>query len=329
MYHFVRSGGPIPASHLSVLLEHFERVGLPCEVHDEDLTPDDLVSGDAYLSCDMSFGDRLAASRAQSFHVQLAHNLTGLKGSPFDASRADLNILPGRLVLERYRIDATDPRYVVAGYPKWDSIYRERFAQAERRRALALAHGLDLGLPWVVFYPTGPNAAYATTAGRAVEIYARLRRDLGPIEYLLCDHAHNEAHPAARAAVDEVRALGRRDRHVRVVDGHRTLPWLTACDLFVTDVASSLLTVLSMDKPVLFVPIVAIERCREATSAFQCGDFLDDVGDVRAWLGATRTAEPLRALFARAVAYDDDQNCARIARLIVERYEAWCAGRTS
>jgi hypothetical protein len=323
MYHFVRSGGPIPAAHLGVLQEHFERCGLPITTHDELPDAGRVVPGDAYLSCDMSLGDRLATARESIFQVQLAHNLTGLKGSPFDASRADLNVLPGRQVLERYRLDPADPRHVIAGYPKWDSIYRERFVQAERRRELSAAFGPDPALPWVLFYPTGPNAAYTSTAGRAVEIYARLRRDLGPIEYVLCNHSHNDADPAAHAAVDEVRALSRRDRRVRVAEGPRTLPWLAACNLFVTDVASSLLTAVSMDKPVLFVPIATIERCRQATLDFQCGDSLDELADVRAWLAAYRTPARLRALFERAVAFDDDQNCERVTRLVVERHAAW------
>ncbi len=322
-YHFLRGGGAIPGAHTEVLLDHFIPRGLPVVDHGDHFDVPRVVAGDAYITCDMEVDAGLEPVREKVFQVQLAHNLTGIKGSHFGRSGANLNVLPGRQILELHEVDLGDPRYVIAGYPKWDRIVAERRLQAERRQSAAEDRGLDPALPWVVFYPTGPSGAFTSNAGRAIEIYLRARRDLGPCEYLFCNHAHNDTDSDTRQALAALRALARADHHVHLIGGHATLPLLAACDLFITDVASTLLTVVSMDKPVLFIPITTIDRCREAARALQCGAWLDEVPDLRAFLADYHTPAALRELLLHCVAFDDDQNCERIMQLIVERVAAW------
>ncbi|MBN1774239.1 MAG: hypothetical protein JXB32_23470 [Deltaproteobacteria bacterium] len=322
MIHFVLSGGPIPADHLRHLVNHFHRRGVAHRVHAR-LGAGDVVPGDACVACDVRLGEALGGLRERVFQVQLAHNLTGLKGSPFRQSSADLNVLPGRQIVERYDLDPTDPRFVVAGYPKWDAIHAERSRAAERRATLAAERAMDPERPWVVFYPTGPSASFSGNLGRASDLYERLQRGLGPLEFVCCNHAGNEEDARLRDELDRLRELAARDSRFQVVSGRDALPFVTACDLFLTDIASPLLTALSLDKPVLFLPIETTEPFREPTRRFQCGAFVDDVTDLRSFLENYRTPHPLRNLLRRCVAFDDDRNCERVGSLILGRYDRW------
>ena len=116
------------------------------------------------------------------------------------------------------------------------------------------------------------------------------------------------------------------DPRLHLVDGAEALPAIAACDLFVTDIASTLLTAVSFGKPVLFVPLEHDLQPRRRVDDFQCGDFLDDVTDLRAFVARTTTPSALRELLASCVTYDDEENCERLGLSIREAYERWRRG---
>ena len=189
MIRFVLSGGPIPAAHLLPLVRHFTARGWEHAIHSEPPGELEPVDGDAYVACDMALDRALEGRRRRVFQIQLQHNLTGLKGSDFGRSGADLHLLAGRRILESCGVPADDPRYRIRGYARWDEIRRERPLQAQRRREVSGSAGAEPLLPWVCFSPTGPNAACRSNLGRAPRILERLRRGLGDVELFVCDHA--------------------------------------------------------------------------------------------------------------------------------------------
>jgi hypothetical protein len=327
MIHFVRSGGPVPSAHLTDLIAHFDARGLEYDTL-AGMYTFEARAGDAYVTCDMSLDKTLSPVRDSVFEVQLSHNLTGLKGSPFGQSRADLNILPGRQSVEAQGVVSDDHRFVIGGYAKWDRIYPERFRTQHRRRDISRALDIEPEKLWVCFFPTGPNRYFRGNAARAWPIHHRLHSELpGGHHLFFLDHAHNDQEHDTRDAVAGLRDLAATDPALTVVDGAQALEFITACDLFITDIASALLTALSMDKPVLFIDIDVKRGRRQAVEHFQCGPRLEEVGRVGDYVAGYTPSEKLRSLFHRCVEFDDDQNCRRIADLILNGYARWLNGR--
>ena len=322
MIHFVRSGGLIPASHLDYLIRHFEVRGIEHVVHDTLVAPDEVHPGHAYVSCDMNLDRVLYPHLAQVFSIQLPHNLTVVKGSDFKTSHAQLNVLAGRAQMSAYRADG-DPRFVIGGYSKWDLIYPERFRQQQRRAELSERLGLRAELPWVVFYPTGPNRFLRSTLHLAPRIYARLCKRLGPHEFILCDHDLNQYHDLCQLVIEQVRALSLKHGSVHIVDGAETLPFISACDLFITDVASSVTTAMSMSKPILFVRQHCTPSIADKVRWLQAGTFFDQVEDVGSFIRCYETPPQMQELFSSIIEYDDDENRERITSLILEAVERW------
>jgi hypothetical protein len=328
--HFLSTKDPITSSHLRYLSDHFARVGIEHTAWADDGPPplDAFEPGHAYVACNLLVDDWIEPVRDQVFSVQLAHNLTGLKGTPFGLSRADLNVLPGRQIAECMGLRGDDPRYVIGGYPKWDRIYPERFVQARRRADLAAASGMDPSLPWVVFYPTGPMNKSRANVARAGEIFDRVRRSFGAVEYFFCDHAHNRTHRGQAGRFWEgLPALAEREPRFHVIDGAGCLAHIAACDLFITDIASTVITAISMDKPILFIAVPGASTKRSQIERFQAAPLLRDVPDIAAYVRGYATPPALAELYARCVRYDDDGNCARITSLVADAYDSWRAGR--
>jgi hypothetical protein len=247
-----------------------------------------------------------------------------LKGSPFGRSRADLNIVPGVQTLEAAGVGVDDERFVIGGYPKWDRIYPERFRIEERRRAIASSHGVDPGTRWVCYYPTGPNAGFRGNAGKTARILNRLQADLpGEFHLFFIDHAHNAGEVETRHAVEDLGVRAEIDSRLTVVEGAHALPYITACDLFITDIASAVLTALSMDKPTLFVDIQLRAGDRSAVERFQCGPYLHEIPSLADYIESYSPPASLRSLFLRCIEHDDDENCRRITELVLYSYASW------
>ncbi len=324
MIHFASNGGgAIPADHLRYLIAYFKAQGLSHDVLDEQIDATKIIPGDAYISCDLGMDTRLRKVREQVFQVQLPHNLTGIKGTDFSVSKANLNILPGARFFKLYDVPQDDPRFVLGGYSKWDVIYGERYAVTQRRQTIATEQGLDPEKPWVIFYPTGPNKILRGNYHKTMGLHAQLSKSLGPHEFILCVHAQAYGHKESRVAVKQMSKQTRRDPSFHLVEGGQTLPFITSCDLFITDIASTLITALSMNKPVVFVAMEQHSTLQRRIHDFQQGLFFNQVSDFGEYIQTYRTSTALARLFDQCIAYDDDQNCRRIAKLILDRYMAW------
>ncbi len=319
MIHVISNIDPVIVAHLQDLVDYFERRGIAhvVRVSDEPLAPEEIIPGDVYLSCNLQLDRWLEHALDEVFLVQLAHNLTFLKGLPFHLSTANLNVLPSlNAVPAEIRGDGS--RFVVGGYPRWDRIFAERFLIDRRRAEVAVAHGLDPSLPWVVFYPTGPNREFGGNAHRTMDLYRRVVDGLGSCEFVFCRHAHTPP-----PTVELLRAEAERDRNLHLLDGAESLPFITACDLFITDIASTVFTAISMDKPVLYLDIEHRPALENTVKAFQAGHSVRDVGDLRRFISEYRTPTALKELFLRCLAFDDDRNCERITGIVLDRYATW------
>jgi len=326
----------ISKDHLRYLREYFDEEGIEYVDHDGMVYGDELVAGDAYLACSILAIDANPVQLESIFEVQLAHNLTGIKGNPFHQRAGNLNILGGRQVAVRQELDLADPRFVVGGYPKWDFIYPERHRVEERRQELVAEKGLDPSLPWVCFYPTGPNLMVMGGITRVFDILSSVERKLGANEFLICNHAQNRKRGETKKTLEKIEELlgdlkcfdssdvgGNGKSRVHLVDGGDALRHITACDLFITDVASTLITAVSMGKPVAHI---AVKKKRERSVNFkvmQKGTFLKDIDDLRCFLENYQTPKELKNLFQLCVAYDDDKNRERITQMVLNRYEEW------
>jgi len=324
----VRTGGPIPVNHLSYLIKFFHKRGLEFVLHDSPVSPDMVQENQAYVSCDMNIDDRLAPVRDSIYQVQLAHNLSGLKGSSFWNSSSDLNVLPGRRITDSYGLDLSDSRVVISGYPKWDVIYHERFLQNERRQEIASDQGLDPDFLWICFYPTGPNEIFKGNLEMTFRVYERLRRDIGEHEFIVCDHARNRDIPETQQALKNLKSLAQGNARLHIVDGRNALPYISACDLFISDISSSIISAISMHKPIMFIGIEHGHPSPGLVKTFQCGPFFGDIADVRKFIQSYEPPSALLGLFDSCVRYDDDRNCERITNLILERYNRWLTVRS-
>jgi hypothetical protein len=291
------------------------------------LKTDEIKPGEIYLSCMIELIDFSDEDLKDVFTVFLAHNLTGIKGVNFDKSRANLNIIGGKQVAEVQKIDLNDPRYVIGGYAKWDKIYKERFLQEQRRRELAESKGLNPTLPWICYYPTGPNRGYQGGHVHTFDLFDRMESEFDACEFIFCNHAENERYPESKWTLEKLEFVEREEDHLHVIDGSEALAVIAACDLFITDVASTLITALSMEKPVAFVPIIKKEPLSHSVQSLQCGKFTEDIADLAAYIKEYDPPPELEMLFNKCVAHDDDQNCRRIVDLIRERHARWCAQR--
>ena len=115
MIRFVLSGGRIPAAHLLPLVRHFAARGWEHAIHAGPLDELEPADGDAFVACDTGLDRALRGRPERVFRIQLQHNLTGLKGSDFGRSRAELHLLAGRRILESCGADPADPRYRIRG----------------------------------------------------------------------------------------------------------------------------------------------------------------------------------------------------------------------
>jgi len=316
MIHFVMEPSPIISSHLQPLVRHLAGRGIPHDTvqMDDLLRQGEVFAGDTYVSCNLFFDDWLDDRRSRIFQVQLQHNLTGIKGSPLGQSRADLTVLAGEQVRDVQCIDPADDRWVIAGYPKWDIIRAARGSRDACRAAIADELGLDPAFPWVVFYPTGKNRDYAPVASRAMDLRARALEGMGPCEFVFVNHAENEAR-----YVDWLGKMGRDEGGIHTVDGKDSLKHLRACDLFVTDIASTVVTAISFGVPVLFTRVRPPFGWKRLIETIQVGPFIEDVRDVGDYVRGHSTPPGQRDLFERCIAFDDDRNCERITDLILER----------
>jgi len=326
MLHFHLSESMILSDHLRYIVEYCQANDIPHTAL-ENLQPESIAPGDAVVSCYDKMLEELDENRDKVFKVLLPHNLTGLKGTPYSIVDTDLSVISGKLILNNNGVDRENPRFVIGGYAKWDTIFRERFSIAQRRREIATGAGLDPEIPWIVFYPTAPNELFRGNQHRAIPICERIRNDIGPCEFILCLHFNICQDREAQQAVRRFRKYARRHRGVRCFDGSNALGLITSCDLFISDIASTMITAISMDKPVLFIKarykFEASRSRRENVAAFQCGTFFGNVNDFRSFLKGYETPDILRNLLHSCVAFDDDQNCARIMKIILKRYQEW------
>ncbi len=337
MFHFVEIGGGIAKDHLRDLKRYFEVQGIRYETHAGVIYGDELCKGDCYISCAYVAIDAGPIERERIFEVQLPHNLTGIKGNNIGRSRANLNILGGRRIAICQSLDLSNPRFVVGGYAKWDRIYPERFRVKERRAELVEERGLDPELPWVCFYPTGPNEYIWGGMDKVFTTLLEVEQKAGPVEFLVCNHANNNKYRHSRQTVERFIELagseeasadsslvgGTGKSRMHLVDGADGLRHITACDLFLTDVASTLITALSMKKPIAmlkvkekeleYVKLAGLDRCKR----------LDDIDDLEAYIAGYEMDEVAKNLFKECVEYDDDRNCERITEIIISRYEDW------
>ena len=331
MIHFIRSGASIAADHIDDLTRHFANLGIEYQVHDRRLDEGDTTPGHVYVSANTEMIRNPERVAHEIFRIQLPHNLTGLKGIHFGQSDADFNLLSGPRIARIQGIDLTDPKFEVAGYAKWDRIYQERNKVGKRRQELAVSMGLRTQLPWVIFYPTGPSKQVAGNQRRGEHIHKRVFDDLGPHEFIYCNHARTKDYPECAAAVQRLLHLSELHEGIHVLDGLLALPAITACDLFITDIASTVITALSMNKPIAFI------RTNVATSAtgvltaqsaqdFQCSPALGQIPNLPSFIDGWKPTPALQELFAGCVAFDDDSNCRRIADRILEKISAWKKG---
>jgi len=322
---FVDSGGSIAVSHLQFLSDHFLSLGLDFDwmsIRSERTAPP-IEDGSLVISCNMRVDRWLEPVRDRVFQVQLPHNLTSLKGSNLSVSKADLNVLPGLQFLQSGAIDSADPRFVIGGYAKWDAVYRERFLQSERRGYLSRRLSIEPEPHWVVFYPTGPNRDFSSNVHQACRVYERLQVKLGSLEFFFCNHSRNNDFETVRRDLDRIGELAARDRHVHVVDGADALPYISACDLFITDIASTVITAISMGKPVLFMGIDCSGPGENMVADFQVGPFWHEVDDPLSVVSRGGPTPEQLELFRRCVAFDDDRNCERITETILLGYRRW------
>ncbi len=322
MIHFVPTGVSIGADHLKYLIDYFDQNCLEHKVHDGMVGPEDIEEGHAYVSCDMNMDYNLAPVKHRIFQVQLPHNLTGLKGSDLSKSQANLNLLGGRQAAEAMKINLYDSRYAIRGYAKWDVIYPERFLQDKRREEIAAETGMNPEIPWVCFYPTGPNQYCRGNHYRTPLIYRHLKKDLGELEFVFCNHARNKADREAKREVQYLKCIARKDPKIHIIDGGETLRHIAACNLFITDIASTVVTAMSMVKPVVFIAIEHEIRSNRV-ERFQCGVFFEQVNDFEEFIRIYKPTRAVKNLFSRCVEYDDDRNCKRISETILAKYEGW------
>lgn len=324
MIHFVRVG-PIPGGHLDYLIRYWDQQNLDYELHEERLAPDQIIAGHCYVTCSSQMVKGDSPRLSDLFQVQLPHNLTGLKGINFDTSGADLNILAGPRVPLLQGLDLDSPRFVIGGYAKWDTIYQERFLKQQRREELGRDHGYDLGAKWVCFYPTGPNKMVSGNLHKTLRLYQRLADDMGNVEFFLLNHARNPRTEHTRLVLEEIEEAGL--PRVHIIDGADTLHYITACDLFITDIASAVVTAMSMDKPIIFMQVKFNGKVVPRTTAFQQAPLLREVRDfgdyVRDWV----SPPGLRRLFDECVAFDDADNCSRITTIIRSSFARWAQSR--
>lgn len=331
MIHFIRSGASIAADHLDDLIRHFDNLGIEYQTHNRRLEWSETTPGHVYVSANtqMVTGPKPAAH--EIWRIQLPHNLTGLKGIHFGQSDADLNLLSGPRIATLQGVDLADPRFEVGGYAKWDRIYQERNKVGQRREELAASMGLRPHLPWVVFYPTGPSKQVAGNQRRGEHIHKRVFNDLGPHEFIYCDHARTKDYPECAAAVQRLRHLSDRHEGIHILDGLFALPAITACNLFITDIASTVITALSLNKPIAFIRTNVSEDASGVLTAqsaqdFQCSPALGQIPDLRSFMDHWKPAPALQKLFAGCVEFDDDNNCRRVADRILEKISVWKKG---
>ncbi len=316
MIHFVLPGGVIPASHLRPLIRHFDEQGIEYDCTDHIPRLEQVRVGHLYITCDMTVDKVLWPARSDLIQVQLAHNLTGLKGSSFANSLANLNILPGRQVAEVQCADMDDPRFVIGGYGKWDLIYPERYRIRERREEITKQGNLNPLVPWILFYPTGGNQMCKGSSADAPAIYDRIEQELDGFEFLFCCHDHNRHDPETQMIFGQLNRTAEAKENVHIVDGSDSLRYIAACDLFVTDIASSLITAISMNKPIAFTELEHTSGRPDLIRQFQCGAFWQDIADYRAYIADHRPAPELGRLLEKCVAFNDDHNCFRITDTI-------------
>jgi len=337
MFHFLNAGGNIGKDHLRYLREFFDKQSIRYDTHEGILYGDELIPGDCYLSCSVAAIDANPIELDRVFQVQLAHNLTGIKGSPLKQSDANLNIMGGRKVAEYQNIDLSDPRFVVGGYAKWDRIYPERFKVQERRSELSSERGLDESLPWVCFYPTGPNDFFRGGMENVISTFLEVEKKLGTMEFLICDHDQNKKTSHTRkvrakliellgseeGVMDSSKIGGTGKSRAHLIDGGIALKYITACDLFITDIASTMITALSMKKPLARLTTRSEEHKFLSRSGLDKGMTLDDIDDLGVYIDSFEMTDELNQLFKSCVEFDDDKNCERITALILSRYEDW------
>ncbi|KAF5417670.1 MAG: hypothetical protein C5S48_00050 [Candidatus Methanogaster sp.] len=326
MLQFYLSQSKILSDHLRYVVEYCQVNGIPHTAF-EKLQPERIAPGDAVVSCYSKVIEELEEKRSQVFKVLLPHNLTGLKGTPYSIVDADLCVISGKLILKNNGIDRNNRRFVIGGYAKWDTIFHERFNIGRRRQEIANDAGLDLTVPWIVFYPTAPNQLFRGNQRRAIPIYEKIRDDIGPCEFIFCLHYNICQSREAQQAVRKFQSYARVRRGVRCFDGSRALELITACDLFISDIASTMITAISMDKPVLFIKArynFEAPRWRlENVADFQCGTFFGNVDNIGAFLDGYETPDALKNLLRCCIAYDDTQSCERIIEIILNRYQQW------
>lgn len=337
MFHFLDLRVRIMNDHMKDLQRYFDSQGIAYETQNQILYGDELVEGDCYISCAYVAIDAGPIERDRIFEVQLPHNLTGIKGNNIAKSKADLNILGGRRIADCQRLNLSDPRFLIGGYAKWDRIYPERFRIEERRTELIRDRGLDPGLPWVCFYPTGPNETFWGGMDQAFSTLLEVERKLGPMEFLICDHANNRKYRHSRQVIERIVELaGNREGSVdsshvggtgksrmHLVDGADALRHIVACNLFITDIASTLVTAMSMKKPVAMLRFKEMELPFVKEAGFDRCRLLEDIDDLGEYITNYQMDEGVSAFFRECVEYDDDRNCERITEIIVSRYEDW------
>ena len=315
MYHFARWRNPIIDSHWAPLERFFQLSNIEHDVIDLPDRASDAVNG-VIISCSTGSEEALRDCGSHARHVQLQHNLSGLRGNPLDASKADLIVLAGRRVSELYNLPVDDERVFIGGYPKWDLIVRERGRGALRREALAAERHLDPSLPWICFYPTAPNFDLPRGNHRhGFSLSRRIEAELGSHEFFFINHGNNRLHANSRAAVEEFRLLSKGFPNLHLIDGGGALHFVSASDLFISDIASATFSAIAFDKPVVFLP-VKTGKSKDLVHDFQCSQTIDQIDDLGSFLEDYQTPPALRELLASAIEYDDDKNCQRVTEII-------------
>jgi CDP-glycerol glycerophosphotransferase (TagB/SpsB family) len=262
----------------------------------------------------------------------VAHNLTGLKGTKFYTSAADLNVVPG--MRNTFRMAESGRSYVLGGYPKWDKIYPMRFKVDEIRERLRKEYDFPAERKIVAFYPT-QSLYHKPGLYQAMGFYDRCRKELGPTEFFVCLHHNFVRSPRKSYDLDFLRSWESAHESVHVVDGADALPIITACHLFVTDTCSTVVTALSMKKPVLFIEMELEGPAPEPAGVYlrqidifqSYGVMAGEVDDLDHFIKHGHPRDRTEELFQSCVAYDDDRNCERIVEIVGEQYRLWQKSR--
>lgn len=206
---------------------------------------------DIYLSPNFSqrIAPRFARIKVQIFHgVSFKNCAVNARTHAFDRL-----FLPGpyhrRRFIERGLFQEGDPRLIMTGLPKLDSL---RDGSLNRDQILA-EHNLDPALPTVVYAPTGDPGNSLNRQGQEII------ETLLSLPYNLIVKPHDHASDDDQCTVDWRQKLANwKHERLRTDLGSDVVPLLAAADLLVTDASSVAFEYTLRDRPIIFIDVPEI-----------------------------------------------------------------------